>query len=864
MRSALARHDTIVRQAIEGYGGYVFGTGGDGFAAAFSRAADGVAAARDAQAGLAEEEWPDGAALRVRMGLHTGEVDERDGDYFGAAVNRAARLTAVANGGQIVCSSATAELLTGVELVDLGPHRLRDLSTPQRLYQIGRGAFSPLRSVDTVPTNLPTVRTELIGRSEEVAGLSALVERSGLVTLTGVGGVGKTRLALGVAAGVATGFPDGCWLVELAPVAEGAEVTRTVAAAMGAPVTDSDGLVRYLADRRALLVLDNCEHVLDAVADLVDAIVAAAPQVHVLGTSREPLGLDGEVVRRVKSLAVPDSNDALDMVVASPAVRLLSERAAAVADGFAVSAANAAAVVEICRHLDGIPLAIELAAARVRAMAPAEIAARLGERFRLLSGGSRRAQERHRTLAATVGWSHDLLSDDEKLLFRRLAVFPASFDLAAAEAVAGEERLDILENLVRLVDRSLVQYEPDAGRYRLLETLRQYGAERLVEAGETDAARSRHAEHFLRLVARLAPSVLDARYPAAHDVLTAELDNLRAVADWCIERGDPSGLLQACQDGWIFLFLSAPVDLAGWYHQIIEHADGLSAERLVDTMGRLAYLAATNLGDTDLALQLAGRAIGLADDTELDQSPWALIAEHQVETFRSRHPAAISFAERALAAADARGDKVARIGTLNHISVALAECNDINGADRCAQEGIRRAEELGQPALVMTSVTVAASNHLWPCERPDFVAAYDILTRHGTSGYRDDATATMWYDLQWGAALVGVHKPALSPLANAVRLADRHQALHALDLALRLLAVALAEGGRVSEAILLLTYSDANLGRHRVEAARTWVQTALDRALDKRNRAMPEQPTPVASRQQVMAFVNQLDAATVP
>jgi predicted ATPase len=861
MRSALARHDAIVRDAIEGYGGYVFGTGGDGFAAAFSRAADGVAAARDAQAGLAGEQWPEGRSLRVRMGLHTGEVDERDGDYFGAAVNRTARLTAVVNGGQIVCSSATAELLTGVELVDLGHHRLRDLSTPQRLFQVGAGVFLPLRSVDAVPTNLPTVRTELIGRSQEMAGLSALVERSRLVTLTGVGGVGKTRLALGVAATVAAGFTDGCWLVELAPLAEGAEVARTVATAMGAPVTDSNGLIRYLADRRVLVVLDNCEHVLDDVADLVDAIAEAAPQVHVVGTSREPLGLDGEVVRRVQSLAVPTSDAALEVVAASPAVRLFSERAAAVTDGFVVSAANVTAVVEICRHLDGIPLAIELAAARVRAMPPEEIAARLGERFRLLSGGSRRAQERHRTLAAAVSWSHDLLSGDEKLLFRRLSVFPASFDMAAAEAVAGEELLDVLEILVRLVDRSLVQYEPEAGRYQQLETLRQYAAERLVEAGETDATRARHAEHFLRLVDELAPAVLDARYPAAHDVLTNELDNVRAVADWCIERGDPSGLLQLCQDGWIFWFLSAPVDLAGWYRQVIGHADDLKPERVVDTLGRLAYLASTNLGDTDLALQLAEQAIELADDKGLEQSPWALIAKHQVATFRSGVPPATDFAERALAAAEALGDKVARIGTLNHFSVALAERSDIDGADRYAREGIQRAEELGQPALVMTSVIVAASNRLWLRDEPDFEAALDILTRHGTRGYRDDATATMWYDLQWGAALVGVHKPAVTPLANAVRLADRHQALHALDLAFRLLALALAEDGRVSDAILIVSYGDANLARHRVEAARIWLQTALDRALDTPYRAVQEQAARGATRQRVMAVVNKLDAA---
>ena len=371
------------------------------------------------------------------MGLHTGETVERDGDYFGPVVNRAARLMAVAHGGQVVCSQATAALAdSGVGLRSLGEHRLRDLGVAEHVFQVGVGVFPPLRSVDAMPTNLPTVRTELIGRADDMAALARLVELEQLVTLTGVGGVGKTRLALAVAAAMAPAYPDGCWLVELAPVAEGAEVLKTVAAAMRAPATDLDGLVAYLADRRMLVVLDNCEHVLADTARLVDAVLADAPELHVVATSREPLGLDGEHVRRVQSLGVPALDAAVGEAAGTPAVRLFAERAAAASDGFAITPANVSSVVDICRHLDGIPLAIELAAARVRAMPPAEIAGRLGERFRLLAGGSRRAQERHRTLLATVSWSHDLLSDAERLVFRRLAVFPASFDLAAAEAVA--------------------------------------------------------------------------------------------------------------------------------------------------------------------------------------------------------------------------------------------------------------------------------------------------------------------------------------------------------------------------------------------------------------------------------------------
>src|SRR5579862_3133638 len=415
MRDALERHDDIVQSAIAGHDGYLFSTGGDGFAAAFSRAGDAVAAGARAQAELGREPWPEQAQLRVRMAVHTGEVVERGGNYFGTPVNQAARLMAVAHGGQVLCSAVTAELVRAeVPLVDLGLHRLRDLSAPQRIFQVGTATFPSLETVDAVPTNLPIVRSELIGRSAEVAAVTKLLEQHRLVTLTGVGGVGKTRLAIGVAAAVAPQFVDGSWLVELAPLNDGAEVANAVAVALGAPVPEQSALVRYLSDRRLLLVLDNCEHLLGDVADLVDAVLEAGPDVHVLATSREPLGVEGEHIRLVPSLGVPPTDSDVDRAAEAAAVRLFVERGAAARDGFTLDAANVGAVVEICRHLDGLPLAIELAAARVRAMPPAEIARRLGERFRLLGGGSRRAHERHRTLFATVSWSHELLDDDER------------------------------------------------------------------------------------------------------------------------------------------------------------------------------------------------------------------------------------------------------------------------------------------------------------------------------------------------------------------------------------------------------------------------------------------------------------------
>ncbi|MSO80016.1 MAG: adenylate/guanylate cyclase domain-containing protein, partial [Acidimicrobiia bacterium] len=353
MRGALARHDTILREAIEGHAGHVVKTTGDGFHAAFATAHDAVDAAVAAQIALGDEPWEETGALTVRVGVHTCEAEARDGDYYGSGVNRAARLMGVAHGGQVLVSAATSELVRGssVDLADLGEHRLRDLGHPERIFQLIHPAlertFPPLLSVDAVPTNLPTMRTELIGRADDVEALAELVGRERLVTLTGVGGVGKTRLALGVAAAVAAEYPDGCWLVELAPVSGGDEVAKVVATAMRSPTTDLDSLADYLADRRVLIVLDNCEHVLDAAADLVDAVLESSADVHVLVTSREPLGLDGEQVRRVQSLALPGEHADASAAGSSAAVQLFAERAAAAADGFVIDDGNVAAVVEI-------------------------------------------------------------------------------------------------------------------------------------------------------------------------------------------------------------------------------------------------------------------------------------------------------------------------------------------------------------------------------------------------------------------------------------------------------------------------------------------------------------------------------------
>jgi class 3 adenylate cyclase len=404
MRGAVSCHDELLRTAVEDSGGTIFSTMGDGFAAAFPSAHAALQSAQVAQERLAEQTWATPQPVRVRMGLHTGEAEERHGDYFGTAVNRAARLMAVGHGGQILCSSATAELLGGdVILVDLGEHRLRDLDRPLRVFQIGEGSFPPLRAVDVAPGNLSLPASSFVGRDRELAEVSAAVTAGRLVTLTGVGGVGKTRLALQTAAGLVGAFPEGVFVVELAAVADPGAVPDVVAAVLGVIPQPGLSVTRSVAaaleGRRRLLIVDNCEHVLDAVAELVTEILSRSAPVKVLATSREALRVADEQVWPVPSLSMVGDE--------AEAVALFTVRAIAVLPRFSLNAeGDRAAVEEICRRLDGIPLAIELAASRMASMSPYEVRDHLDDRFRLLSG-ARRGLERHQTLRNAVQWSYD-------------------------------------------------------------------------------------------------------------------------------------------------------------------------------------------------------------------------------------------------------------------------------------------------------------------------------------------------------------------------------------------------------------------------------------------------------------------------
>jgi predicted ATPase/class 3 adenylate cyclase len=570
MKDALARHHGLLQQAIELTGGYVFQIVGDAFCAAFHTASEGVAAALAAQRALTPESWGATGPIRVRMALHTGRVDVQAGEYksgeyiSGLTLSHTARLLSVAAGGQILLSSATQELVHNdlpprVELRDLGRHRLRDLARGEHIYQVVApdlpDAFPALKSLEVVPNNLPRQLTTFIGREREIAEAKRLLAETHLLTITGPGGSGKTRLSLEIAARLLAEYPDGVWLVEFAPLADPARVPQVLATALG--LREEAGrpllttLVDYLRSKRVLLLFDNCEHLIDACAHLADALLRGCPEVKILPSSREAFGLTGEVAFRVPPLSLPDSRHGapLERLAEYEAVRLLVDRAIAVKPDFALTDDTASAVVRICRRLDGIPLAIELAAARLRTLSVHQITAHLDERFRLLTGGSRTALPRHQTLRGLIDWSYGLLSEAERELFRRVSVFIGGWTLEASVAVCagvGVDRYDIVELLGRLVDKSLCLTDGQGSdpRYRLLETIRQYAFEKLAETPEGQVVRARHRDFYLRFAEDAEPRLQGPEQVAWLQRLETDHDNLRAALRWSIDRDETEPALR--------------------------------------------------------------------------------------------------------------------------------------------------------------------------------------------------------------------------------------------------------------------------------------------------------------------------------
>jgi predicted ATPase/class 3 adenylate cyclase/DNA-binding CsgD family transcriptional regulator len=582
MTAAIARLDRTVCEVIAAHQGVqpVEQGEGDSFVVAFARASDAVACALELQRAPL-------APIRLRIGVHTGEVQLRnEGNYIGPTVNRTARLRDLAHGGQTVLSGTAEDLVfdrlpADAWLTDLGTHQLRDLLRRERVVQLChpdlRNDFPPLRTGETVvAAHLPVQFTSFVGREAEMNDVQQILADNRVVTLTGAGGVGKTRLAVQVAAAIAGGFGGGVWYVDLAPITDPDLVAVAVIRALGLP--DQQGsstmnmLLRFVGDRRMLLVLDNCEHLLDACAALIVGLQGGCPAVTLIATSREPIGVAGEVGWRVPSLSLADE-----------AIELFADRARRVRSDFRLTDETVAAAAEICRRLDGVPLAIELAAARVRVLSLTEIRDGLHDRFRLLTGGARTAVRRQQTLRASVDWSHALLTEPERILFARLAVFMGGFDLDAAEAVAGGadvKRFQVLDLLTLLVDKSLVVAENPSGamRYRLLETVRQYALEKLGESGQADAVRTRHRDYYTALAA-----VLDAPTSTGHGQLLEqadiEIDNLRAAFTWSRENSEiglASQLVSSLQELW--LGRGRVLDGLAWFDAVLADQDARPGE----------------------------------------------------------------------------------------------------------------------------------------------------------------------------------------------------------------------------------------------------------------------------------------------
>src|SRR5580692_1603331 len=725
MAAVSARSDRIVREQVEGSGGRVFKAVGEAYRAVFGDPVAALSSAVAIQRAVGAEPWPSGLPIRVCMAVHSGACAERDGDYAGPVANRTARLLDIGHGGQVLVTAAAYALLAdrlpgGIGLRDLGEQRLKDLGRAERVFQVtGSGladGFGVLRSLDdpALRHNLPSQATSFVGRTVELAELRALVSGgSRLVTIAGPGGIGKSRLALQVAADALDGTGDGVWLVELAPVAEPELVTRTAAAALrvseapGRPMLDT--LIDAIADRDLLLILDNAEQVLGAVAGLADAVIRSCPRVCLLVTSREPLGLSGEHVFRVPGLAVPPADLAApDRLAAFESVQLFAEHAALHRRGFIVDDASAAAVAAICVRLDGIPLALELAAARLGSLSVPEVNARLDQRFRLLTTGNRTALPRHQTLRALIDWSYDLLSSAERIVFARLSVFTGGWTLDAAEAVACSGDIadwQVLDLLAALVGKSLVQAEVIHGstRYRLLETIRHYAAERLALRAGSDLQDTHvaHRDHYLSLVETAGAQL---RGPAEHrwlDRIEAEFDNIRAALAFSI--ADPGSAEPGLR---LAAGLRAFVFSRGHSGEVIEALGALLGRP--DARQPTRYLARALVTNCKLLTHfdrspdipsMAEEAItiarGLADDALAAD---ALAALNWFSYLQGDLPAAL---------ARAAGSPVQLVVALGHRAVFKAETGDLDASLADYQEVLSLARASGDNyTLVVTLVNL--------------------------------------------------------------------------------------------------------------------------------------------------------------
>ena len=721
MAAALACHDALVRTLVEAHHGTLVKMIGDGAHAVFDDAHDALLAALQLQQSVVDPAATAGVTLKVRCGLHAGVVEQRDNDYFGTAVNRASRITSVAHGGQLLLSSAVADrvgerLPAQTSLRDLGSVRLRDLARPEHVYQLLhpdlRQDFPALRSLEATPNNLPQQVTSFVGHERELADVRELLGETRLLTLVGMGGIGKTRLSLQVAADVLDDYPDGVWFVELAAVADPRRVPEAVATVVGVmedagrPVVEA--LVRYVTDRQLLLILDNCEHVIGACAALAKALLQAGSRLKILTSSREQLRVAGETTYAVPALALPDLRDGIasDAVQRNDAVRLFAERAAAVRPAFRIAADNETVVAQICRRLDGIPLAIELAAARINALTVEAIAERLGDRFSLLTRGSRTALPRQRTLRALIDWSHDLLDDAEQALFARLSVFAGGMTLDAVEAVGageGSDATQVLDLLVALVEKSLVELDAGGARYRMLEIVREYAQQKLGASADGDATRTRHLAFFLRLAERAQPELWGPAQGEWLRRLDPDRDNFLAALAWC-DRADDGAvhglrMVNALQLYWLprglielgYRLTAEALDREGARQRDLHRSSAqYAASQLAYFMG--SYEAARRHGEECLSI---AREFGV----KVRAAAALLLLGYASDALGEPATAQRQFEESAALAREV-GDRSRLSFALNALAGHHQERRDLNTAETLFEEALALARELNDQESV--------------------------------------------------------------------------------------------------------------------------------------------------------------------
>jgi predicted ATPase/class 3 adenylate cyclase len=839
MATALARHDALMRTALEAHRAYVFKTMGDAFCAAFATPADALAAALDAQRALGTEDFSAVEGLRVRMALHAGNTDERDGDYFGPTVNRVARLLAVGNGGQVLLSGACTELIgnglpVGCSLRDLGEHRLKDLAQPERIHQLLApdlvADFPPLRSLEHLSNNLPAQVSSFIGREAEIAEVTALIGQHRLVTLVGSGGVGKTRLSLHVAADLVDQVRDGVWFVELAPLSQGEYIPTTVASALGIRLPSEGDLVENLAralkGKELLLVFDNCEHLVEPAAHVISTILRAAPKVKVLASSRQGLGAAGEATYQVPTLD------------ASTAVALFVERARAASVTFALTDDTAPIVAEICRRLDGIPLAIELAAARVKVLSIPSLAQRLNQRFKLLTGGSRDVLPRQKTLGALIDWSYDLLAPQEQVLFTRVGIFAGGFSLDAATAVCSGEDLDeidILDLLASLTDKSLVVADTtgEHERYHLLESTRAYALEKLTAAGAHEQFARRHAQYFRDQTQaaeeRLRSTGLTAPWLANLEV---ELDNYRAVLEWALKDGRDLVLGGAMAGALSGLWSSRGLAVEGRYWIGLAQA-GLdeSAHPLV---GARLWRVVGSLSSGKHMHDCAQRALALSQSVG-DEMGQALALRVLVFSLyqMGRLEEAGDLSARALAAMRTLGNKAEAAACLNHEAAIHLARGHVAAARESWAQALAARKALGDEngaAVVLVNLAELAFDE-GQVEQALRLAgeALEIHLREKNASLLAPSYANIAAYRVAAGDLDGAREAA----REGLRLARQVQRAPTIAIALQHLALLLALRGEASVAARLICYVNAQykeLGIER-EAPEKWGYEKLMAAL---------------------------------